>query len=132
MKPALTLLFALVAFLFSPAGLTETAPTAAGKVTHVVIVWLKDHGPESRQQYIEATRHLSKLPMVASYTVGAHLPAKERQVVDASYDLAVLATFADAKALDDYLNHPEHAKVLAEKLKPLVDKVVVYDFVTAQ
>ncbi|MGZ8244933.1 Dabb family protein [Methylomagnum sp.] len=132
MKQAIALLLALFAFLFNTAGLAETVPPTNGKVNHVVIVWLKDHGPQARQQYIEATRNLAKLPMVLSYTVGAQLPALERKALDASYDLAVVATFADPKALDDYLKHPEHSKTLTEKLKPLVDKVVVYDFASVQ
>lgn len=100
-----------------------------GRIHHVVIVRLKDHGSaEARQQYIEATRSLSKLPMVSSYHVGTALPGK-RDVVDSSYDVAIVATFENAQALDEYSRHSDHDKVINEKLEPLADRVVVYDFV---
>ncbi|UZR30387.1 Dabb family protein [Methylococcus mesophilus] len=113
---------------FSPLGSSEVIPAGGGRVQHVVIVWLKDHGsPAARQQYIENSRRLGKLPMVLHYRVGTVLTG-DRAVVDSSYDVGVVATFENDQALRDYLAHPEHRKVIDESLKPLVDKAVVYDF----
>jgi hypothetical protein len=126
---AFTLLWSLL--LFTAVGSAEVMPPAAGRVHHVVIVWLKDHGnPAARQRYIEASQQLAKLPMVWRYQIGTALPGG-REVVDKSYDVAIVATFENAQALDDYTRHPDHKKVLEESLKPLVDKVVVYDFAEA-
>ncbi|QXP86118.1 Dabb family protein [Methylococcus sp. Mc7] len=114
--------------MFPTVGSADVIPADGGRVQHVVIVWLKDHGnPAARQQYIENSRRLGKLPMVLRYQVGTVL-AGDRAVVDGSYDVGVVATFENDQALRDYLAHPEHRKVIEESLKPLVEKAVVYDF----
>ncbi|MDD2768757.1 MAG: Dabb family protein [Methylococcus sp.] len=118
----------LLGAAWSSSAFCEVVPAAGGRVEHVVIVWLKDHGnPAARQQYIENSRRLGKLPMVFRYQVGTVLPG-DRAVVDGSYDVAVVATFESEQALRDYLAHPEHRKVIDESLKPLVERAVVYDF----
>jgi hypothetical protein len=94
-----------------------------------VIIWLTEHGSAAaRQRYIENSRQLGKLPMVMRYQVGTALPPDQRPVVDSSYDVAIVASFANREALGNYLAHPEHRRILDESLKPLVDRVVVYDF----
>jgi len=128
MKRVTAFTILLSAWLLSAVSSAEVVPPATGRVHHVVIVWLKDHGnPAARQQYIEATKPLAKLPMVQRYQVGTVLPGK-REVVDSSYDVAIVATFENAQALDEYSRNADHDKVIYEKLKPLVDKVIVYDF----
>ncbi|WP_255556279.1 Dabb family protein [Methylococcus sp. ANG] len=118
----------LLGCVFPTVGSADVIPADGGRVQHVVIVWLKDHGnPAARQQYIENSRRLGKLPMVLRYQVGTVL-AGDRAVVDGSYDVGVVATFENDQALRDYLAHPEHRKVIEESLKPLVEKAVVYDF----
>jgi hypothetical protein len=132
MQRTVVFVFLLWILGFGAVSSAEIASPGTGRIHHVVIVWLKDHGSsEARQQYIEATRLLSKLPMVSSYRVGTALPSK-RDVVDGSYDVAIVATFENAQALDEYSRHPDHDKVIDEKLKGLVDRVVVYDFLEAQ
>lgn len=132
MKRAIAFVLLLSNLLFNVASFAEVAPQSSGRVHHVVIVWLKDHGnPAARQQYIDATKDLAKLPMVWRYQIGTTLPGGDRQVVDSSYDIAISVTFENAQALDAYLQHADHAKILQEKLKPLVDKVIVYDFAEA-
>lgn len=136
MKRILSLSVVLPILLFPALAAAEVVPhalPATGAVQHVVIIWLKDHGdPAARAQYIEATRELAKLPMVQSYHIGAVLSGEGREVVDKSYDVAIVATFENAAALDAYQNHAEHDRIVQEKLKPLVDKVVVYDFVESR
>ena len=111
------------------AELTAAAPVA--RVHHVVIVWLKEHGnADARQRYIDISRAQAKLPMVVRYQVGTALPGG-REVVDSSYDIAIVASFESQEALDAYLKHPEHKRVIDEGLKPLVDRFLVYDFAEA-
>lgn len=118
----------LLGGVFPAMAAAEVIPADGRRVQHVVIVWLKDHGsPAARQQYIENSRRLGRLPMVLRYQVGTVL-AGDRAVVDSSYDVGVVATFENDQALRDYLAHPEHRKVIEESLKPLVEKAVVYDF----
>jgi hypothetical protein len=110
----------------------QPATTVAGKVHHVVIIWLKQHGdPEARRKYIEGSKRLSKLPGVVSYDIGPVANIKRDHPspsVDDSFDVAVSATFESKEALENYSKHPEHQKVIQEVLKPLVSHYKVYDF----
>lgn len=116
----------LAAALGGPASAEPQTP-----VHHVVIVWLKDHGnPEAQKRYIELSRAQSKLPMLVRYQIGTAVPGG-REVVDSSYDVAIVASFENKAALDAYLQHPEHQRVIDEALKPMVDHFVVYDFTEA-
>jgi hypothetical protein len=136
MKPysLFRLLFLLAALSISNASLAQR-PTnvVGGKAYHVVIVWLKQHGDEkARRQYIEGSKRLAKLPGVLSYNIGTAADVnreKPSRAVDDSYDIAVSSTFESKQALENYLKHPEHHKVVYEVLKPLVEKYKVYDFV---
>lgn len=123
---------ATIALACQTPALSEEAAAENGKrVHHVVIVWLKDAGSTvAREQYIAQSRRLSQLPMVLDYRVGTTLP-KSREIVDSSYDVAVVATFANQQGISDYLDHPVHKKIVDEALKPLVAKAIVYDFAEA-
>jgi hypothetical protein len=111
-----------------PSTAEEVSPSTATRVHHVVIVWLKDHGSAAaRQRYIEISRAQARLPMVMRYQVGTAVPGG-REAVDSSYDVAIVASFENREALDAYLQHPEHKKVVEEGLKPLVERFIVYDF----
>ena len=58
---------------------------------------------------------------------GRAIPS-ERPVVDDSFDVAIVMAFKDQAALRAYDNHPDHKKAVEETLKPLVGKMVIYDF----
>ena len=110
--------------------LTPLAQAQDKTLSHVVIVWLKEPGNDAmRQKFIDASQPLSRLPGVISRHVGVVLPSK-RQLVDDTFDVAVTAMFKSRAALKAYLNNPRHKKILHEKIKPLVNRVVIYDFVT--
>ncbi|BBL69948.1 Dabb family protein [Methylogaea oryzae] len=99
-----------------------------GQVHHVVVAWLKEPGSHSaRSRYVEISRGLAKLPGVVSYSVGAAVPSPHA-LADDSYDVAVAAVFKDKKALEDYNANPAHRKAV-DDMRPLVQKLVVYDFV---
>lgn len=53
----------------------------------------------------------------------------DRPVVDSTFDLAILITFDSEKALQDYLDHPDHKVAVKDTLQPLVKRILVYDFV---
>jgi quinol monooxygenase YgiN len=128
MKYARLIVPLLFALFWTPANVSALESEAGPRVHHVVIVWLKAHGNSAaRQQYIAATKTLAALPMVSSYKIGTPMPVA-REVVDSSYDLAITATFANAQALADYLKHPDHEQTLHQQIKPLVDRILVYDF----
>lgn len=135
MKPTLSIrkLCLLSALILTPAAYAaDQAAPPSGKIHHLVVIWLKQHGdPEARRQYIEGSKRLSNLPGVVGYSVGPIADIhhdKPTPAVDDSFDIAVSATFANKEALENYSKHPEHHKVIQEVLKPLVDHYKVYDF----
>jgi hypothetical protein len=105
----------------------KDARPPSGTVAHVVVCWLKQPGDEAaRQAMIDRSREFATLPGVVRVTAGRAIPS-DRPTVDSSYDVAVLITFRDRAALQAYDVHPIHRKAVAEVLKPLAAKVVLYD-----
>jgi hypothetical protein len=49
-------------------------------------------------------------------------------VVEQSYQVALNVTFQDKKSEQEYQSHPLHLEFIAQCVKPLVKKVLVYDF----
>jgi hypothetical protein len=100
------------------------------KVTHVVMVWLKDAGNEQqRAEFIKASEELNSLPGIVNRHVGVVMPG-DRKIVDDTFDVAVSVTLESKKALEAYLNNPKHKKILHDKIKPLINRTVAYDFIS--
>lgn len=98
------------------------------RVSHVVVVWLKEPGnAQMREQFINASRVLETLPGVVSRHVSAVIPS-DRPKVDDTFDVAVTVTFKNAQALQEYMKSQKHKKMLKDQLKPLVNRIVVYNF----
>ncbi len=98
-------------------------------IHHVVICWLKDSGnKEARQKIIEASREFASIPGVVNVKAGSVIHS-ERKIVDSSFDVAIYLSFENEQKLQDYLVHPIHKNAVKDILKPLVSKVVVYDFI---
>ena len=97
-------------------------------VHHVVTCWLKRPGdPAARARLIRASMRFTEIPGVKRVNAGTVLPSA-RPTVDSTFDVAVVITFEDRKALSRYLKHPRHRQAVELHLKPLTRKVVVYDF----
>jgi hypothetical protein len=102
----------------------ETTP----RIVHVVLVWLKEPGNEDHiSQVIEATRSFSNIAGVEEVRVGQSVPS-ERRGVDDSFDVGLYMIFFSKAALEGYLIHPDHIAAQRAILRPLVRKVIVYDF----
>ncbi len=96
--------------------------------SHVVLVWLKEPGDEEmRRKFVEASSTLNNLPGILFRHVGVVSPSS-RAIVDDTFDVAVTVTLKDKKAFKAYMEHPQHKKVVDEQLKPLVNRIVAYDF----
>lgn len=105
------------------------SPDSTSKVHHVVICWLKDSGnKKAGQKIIEASRGFLSIPGVVDVRVGSVIHS-EREIVDSSFDVAIYLSFENEQKLQDYLVHPIHKNAVEETLKPLVRKVVIYDFI---
>lgn len=122
----LTLL--LVALVFSPA-CSSLVDDTMGRVVHVVLVWLKEPGnADHRARVVEATRSFSTVPGVEEIRVGEPIP-NQRPSADDSFDVGLYMVFSSREALESYLMNPAHRDAQKSILRPLVKKVVVYDFV---
>ncbi len=103
-----------------------TAPRA--NITHVVVLWLKNHGNAAdRAKVIETSESFRKIPGVLSVSTGPCIPSA-RPVVGSSFDVAISLTFATQADLQRYLDHPQHKAAAEMVLKPLVRKFTVFDF----
>ena len=99
-------------------------------LTHIVICWLKDPGNiNHRQKLVEAAKTFRSIPGIVNVETGCALPSNRPQV-DSSYDIAVVITFKDEEALNQYQTHPLHQKAIKDVLAPFVSKFVVYDFIS--
>lgn len=105
----------------------QTTPPA-GRIQHVVVFWLKDHGNAAqRAKIIETSETFRNIPGVVSVTAGPCIPSP-RPIVDSSFDVAVTLTFASQADLQRYVEHSLHKAAVSGVLKPLVKKTIVYDF----
>jgi len=99
------------------------------KVHHIVICWLKDpENSQARKKLIEASKDLSEIPGVLSVKAGSVLPS-QRKIADSSFDVAIIISFANSQAMNSYLTHPRHKKMVKEIVQPMTQKILVYDFV---
>ncbi len=127
-----TIIIFLQLSIFAVLSLTSMSISAKEnkKVTHVVMVWLKQPGnAEHRAKFVKASEQLNDLPGIVSRHVGV-VKASDRAIVDDTFDVAVTVTMESKAALKAYLNNPKHKKILKEQIKPLTNRVVAYDFVT--
>ena len=98
-----------------------------GVVHHVVLCWLKDPGNTLHiDKIVDQTYEYSPLPGIVSVAAGASL-ASSRPVVDDSFDVGIVMTFASSEALAAYLDDPKHQRATEEVLRPLVERLVIYD-----
>ena len=98
-------------------------------MNHVVLCWLKDSGNEKqRQQLIDESLKFRSIPGVIEVRAGEVIES-DRSIVDDSYDVAIFLSYKTIADMDAYIVHPDHQKAVNEVLKPLVKKVLVYDFI---
>ena len=110
---------------------SEIASSEQNKqITHVVMVWLKEPGNEKqRDAFVKASKQLNNISGIVNRHVGV-VVASDRVIVDDTFDVAVSVTLESEQALKKYLNDPLHKKILHDKIKPLINRIVVYDFVS--
>ena len=100
-----------------------------GRISHVVLCWLKDaENAEHRKRIVDASRGFAAIPGVVEVRAGEAVPS-EREIVDDSFDVAICVTVMSPEALAAYIDHPVHKRAAKEVLFPLVERVVVHDFV---
>jgi len=99
-----------------------------GKLYHVVLCWLKEPKNEvHRQKIIEVTKSFRDIPGVLNAQAGQVIMS-DREIVDDSFDVGILIVTKNQEDLQKYLDHPIHQKAKKEVLLPLVERILVYDF----
>ena len=124
---ALVLVTGVVTLAFC-SGCATVPETQTAAVHHVVLFWLKEPGnAEQRRKIIEASRAFKEIPGVIDVRAGQVLESK-REIVDDSFDVAIVMTFVDARHMEEYLTNPKHEEAKKKVLLPVLKKMVVYDF----
>lgn len=96
-------------------------------IRHAVYFWLANPGSdEDRAALIEGLRGLAAIDEVQSLTIGTPAATMARDVVDASFDVSEMMTFASVADQDAYQTHPLHA-AFVEKHQHLWARVQVFD-----
>jgi len=96
--------------------------------SHIVVFWTDPAKPEAADALIAgAAKHLKPIPGLLHFQVGK-MVGSPRPVVDQSYQVALNTVFTSKQAQDDYQVHPAHVHFVETYVKPLVKKVVIYDF----
>lgn len=120
--------FVLIAYL--SAFTTTIFAEEDKKISHVVMVWLKQPGnQQQRKAFIKASEQLNDFTGILNRHVGVVIPS-DRNIVDDTFDVAVTVTLKNKKALQAYLDSPKHKKIIQEQIKPLVNRTVAYDFIS--
>jgi hypothetical protein len=116
----------LILGFISAAGHTKEF-TNEEPVYHVVLIWLKTYRNEMRiNKIISASKELKNIPGVLEVSTGKVLRSS-RVIVDDTFDVSIIIKFASKEYLKDYLVHPIHIKIANEVIKPLANKITVYD-----
>jgi len=118
-------IFALIAaFSLAP---VEAAPGRSGQITHVILFWLKRPGNVDDQNVlIRASRSFRRIKGVSDVRVGRSLPVEGP--VDQSFDVGLVITFRDVRALKKFERNERHQQVVEAALRPLVRRYIVYNF----
>jgi hypothetical protein len=129
MRQFCKILFFIALVFGISSGHTTQSTSENHRVIHVVVCWLKNpKDMQARKDLIETSKTFTTIPGVVEVRAGEVLPST-RPMVDSSFDIAVAIYFKDEQSLRDYDNHPIHQKAVQEKLLPLVEKFIIYDFV---
>lgn len=122
MKSILAALFLLTAFL-----MTSLAQAADGPYRHVVLFKFKESASKEQIKKIEEefVALKSKIDVVVSLEWGTNVSPEKH---DEGFTHCFFVTFKDKTGVETYLPHPAH-KAFVELLHPVLDKVIVVDYV---
>jgi len=96
--------------------------------SHIVVFWTIPLNRAAADELLAgANRLLKDIPGLLQFHAGKMVPSR-RSVVEQGYQVALNLAFADKPAMQSYQKHPQHLEFVEKCVKPLVKKVVVYDF----
>lgn len=95
-------------------------------VTHIVYFWLKPGLDASeKEQFLEGINSLLTIKSMTHGYIGVPADTEKRDIIDASYDYALITLFDNIEAHDDYQEHPTHDAF--RELAHLWERVQIYD-----
>lgn len=95
-------------------------------LSHNIYFQLSDPSPENKQKLIDAcNKYLAPHPGVLYFATGT-ICEEKGAFADRDYDVVLVMTFKDRKALGAYARTPEHARFITETT-PLFKKVRIFD-----
>lgn len=82
----------------------------------VVLTWVPEATAEQRRAVLEGLATLpAAIPEIRDYRFG-----EDAGLVPGNASLAVVADFDDAAGYQVYASHPEHLRVIAERIRPIL------------
>ncbi|MEM1358105.1 MAG: Dabb family protein [Bacteroidota bacterium] len=94
----------------------EIDPDAEPVLIHTVYFWLNDDVDEvAAKSFEEGVWSLEEIPSVKRMFVGPAASTPSRDVVDNSFDYALIVWFDDVAGHDIYQEHPIHLKFVEEQ-----------------
>lgn len=117
----------LIAIFFTTILMTALAAADHAPYRHVVFFKFKESATREQVQGIEKAfgELVTKIDTVKGFEWGTNVSPEG---LNDGFTHCFLVTFADKAGLDGYLPHAAHQDFVA-KLKPLLDKVCVVDYV---
>jgi hypothetical protein len=96
--------------------------------SHIVVLWADPAKPGAADKIVAAAnRLLPGIPGVVKFHAGK-MVGSPRPVVEQTYSVALNIIFTSKEAGAAYQTHPQHVGFVTDFVKPLVKKVVIYDF----
>ena len=119
----------LCGIIVAMASTTTSAADPVGVYRHVVLFKFKDSATPDQVKAVEdAFRALpTKIDTITGYEWGTNVSPENK---NDGYTHCFFVTFKDKAGLEVYLPHPAH-KEFGAQLRPILDKVLVIDYVSA-
>lgn len=96
--------------------------------SHIVVLWTDPSRPGDANEIVSAANRLLKnIPGVVHFHAGK-MVSSPRPVVEQTYSVALNLIFANKQAEAEYQTHPQHVEFVTSFVKPLVKKLLIYDF----
>ena len=121
-------IFLICLTLFLSSSSVQAANARSGRVTHVMLFWLKRPGNDDDQNVLlRGLRNLRRVRGVNDVRVGRPLPV-DRPGLEQSFDLGAVVIFRDREALEKFERDPRRRGALDAMLQPLLRRYIVYNF----
>lgn len=125
MKTLILCLFLSQNLAFIP-GTTVSSQAKDDPFIHSVYFWLKEDTSQSdRMEFKSSLESLKKIRGIRKRYV-LEPAGTEREVVDNSYDYALIIHFKNKSAQEAYQVDPLHASAV-HRMQPMIGKFIVYD-----